>query len=181
MGRRRRAYPTTEELQIWRDFIETAQALRAELTARLQSDSSLSSGDYSVLLALSEADRSRLRPSVLAQILGWERSRLSHQLGRMERRGLVRREECATDSRGAEVALTDEGAQAFRAATLPHLQAIRELFLDPLTEEQIAAVGEAAATLRAWTEAHRGHRGASDAARSGDRAPSAGGRITATG
>jgi DNA-binding MarR family transcriptional regulator len=155
-GPRRRAYPTTEELRIWRDFIETAQALRAELTARLQRDSSLSSGDYSVLLALSEADGSRLRPSVLAQALDWERSRLSHQLGRMERRGLVRREECATDSRGAEVVLTDEGAQAFRAAALPHLRAIRELFLDPLTEEQIAAVGDAAAALRVRTEPQRG-------------------------
>jgi DNA-binding MarR family transcriptional regulator len=155
-GRRRRAYPTSEELRIWRDFIETAQVLRAELTARLQRDSSLSSGDYSVLLALSEADGSRVRPSALAQALDWERSRLSHQLRRMEQRGLVRREDCATDSRGAEVALTDEGAQAFRAATLPHLRAIRELFLDPLTQEQIAALGDAAAALRAWTESQRG-------------------------
>lgn len=119
MGGSRRAYPTTEELRIWRDFIETAQALRTELAARLQKDSALSPGDYGTLLALSEADGRRLRPSALARTLGWERSRLSHQLGRMERRGLVRREECATDSRGAEVVLTDEGARAFRAAALP--------------------------------------------------------------
>ena len=151
MGGRRRAYPTTEELRIWRDFIETAQALRTELAARLQKDSALSPGDYGTLLALSEADGRRLRPSALARILGWERSRLSHQLGRMERRGLVRREECATDSRGAEVVLTDEGARAFRAAALPHLIAIRELFVAPLTPEQITAVGDALAALREGT------------------------------
>ncbi|MGV9237572.1 MarR family winged helix-turn-helix transcriptional regulator [Streptomyces nigra] len=151
MGGSRRAYPTTEELRIWRDFIETAQALRTELAARLQKDSALSPGDYGTLLALSEADGRRLRPSALARTLGWERSRLSHQLGRMERRGLVRREECATDSRGAEVVLTDEGARAFRAAALPHLIAIRELFVAPLTPEQITAVGDALATLREGT------------------------------
>ncbi|MGW2532140.1 hypothetical protein ACWC10_34550 [Streptomyces sp. NPDC001595] len=50
---------------------------------------------------------------------------------------------------------SDEGAEAFRAAALPHLRAIRELFLDPLTEQQIAAAGDAAAALRAWTELHR--------------------------
>ncbi|PWI19404.1 MarR family transcriptional regulator [Streptomyces sp. Act143] len=155
MGGRRRAYPTTEELLIWRDFIESAQLLRTELTARLQRDSSLSAADYSVLLTLSEADGTRLRPSVLAQRLEWERSRLSHQLARMERRGLVRREVCAADSRGAEVVLTDEGADAFQGATLPHLRAIRELFLDPLTKEQIAAVGDASAALRASTESRR--------------------------
>ncbi|MDI9833119.1 MULTISPECIES: MarR family winged helix-turn-helix transcriptional regulator [unclassified Streptomyces] len=158
MGGRRRAYPTTEELRIWRDFIETAQALRTELAARLQKDSSLSPGDYATLLALSEADGGRLRPSALARTLDWERSRLSHQLGRMERRGLVRREECATDSRGAEVVLTDEGARAFRAAALPHLLAIRELFVAALAPEQIAALGDAVRALRAGPGARRDDR-----------------------
>ena len=77
-----------------------------------------------------------MRSSELAAGIGWERSRLSHHLGRMERRGLVRREECATDNRGAEVVLSTAGAEAFRAATVPHLRAVRELFVDALTPEQ---------------------------------------------
>ncbi|KUJ55831.1 MarR family transcriptional regulator [Streptomyces sp. MI02-2A] len=149
MGQRRRTYPTVEELRDWRDFIETAEALRSELASRLQKEFALSPGDYAVLLALSEADDFRMRSSELAAAIHWERSRLSHQLGRMERRGLIRRDECATDNRGAEVALTDQGAQAFRKASLPHLRAIRELFVEPLTPEQIAAVGDIMATLRA--------------------------------
>ncbi|MEV6992816.1 MarR family transcriptional regulator [Streptomyces sp. NPDC093228] len=149
MGQRRRTYPTVEELRDWRDFIETAEALRSELASRLQKEFALSPGDYAVLLALSEADDFRMRSSGLAAAIHWERSRLSHQLGRMERRGLIRRDECATDNRGAEVALTDQGAQAFRKASLPHLRAIRELFVEPLTPEQIAAVGDIMATLRA--------------------------------
>ncbi|MEV7039605.1 MarR family transcriptional regulator [Amycolatopsis sp. NPDC051061] len=145
---RRRVLPTTEELRVWRGFIETAEALRVELGARLQAECGLSPGDYAVLLALSEAEGRRLRSSQLADDVGWERSRLSHHLGRMEKRGLLRREECATDNRGAEVVLTPEGSAAFRNATVPHLTAVRELFVDALTPEQLAAAGEIAAALR---------------------------------
>lgn len=146
---RRRVLPTAEELRVWRGFIETTEAVRAELGARLQAECGLSPGDYAVLLALSEAEGRRLRSSQLADDIGWERSRLSHHLGRMEKRGLIRREECRTDNRGAEVVLTAEGSAAFRGATVPHLTAVRELFVDALTPEQITAAGEIAAALRA--------------------------------
>ncbi|MEU0785110.1 MarR family transcriptional regulator [Streptomyces sp. NPDC006173] len=155
MSERRSLYPDAEELRVWRDFVETAQALHDELAARLQQDSSLSPGDYAVLLALSEATGHTLRSSELAGAVGWERSRLSHHLGRMERRGLIRRDKCVTDSRGAEVVLTDEGAHAFRAALLPHLRAIREVFVDSLSPERIAAVGDAMAALRTARGIHR--------------------------
>jgi len=148
MTERRKVFPTAEELRIWRDFIETTEALRAELSSRLQSESSLSPGDYAVLLALREAEGRQLRPSELAARIGWQRSRLSHQIGRMERRGLIRREECVTDSRGAEVVLTPEGAEAFRNASLPHLRAVRELFVNPLTQDQLAAAEQIATALR---------------------------------
>ena len=101
-----------------------------------------------MLLALSEADGHRMRSSELAAHIGWERSRLSHHLGRMERRGLIRREECATDNRGAEVVLAGR-RRRFRRATVPHLRAVRELFVDALTPEQLAAAGDIAGTLRA--------------------------------
>jgi DNA-binding MarR family transcriptional regulator len=152
---RKRQSPTIEELRIWRDFIETADALRSELSARLQSESSLSPGDYAVLLALSEADGQRLRSSELASTIGWERSRLSHHLGRMERRGLVRREECVTDNRGAEIVLTTDGADAFRRASIPHLRAVRELFVDALSPDQLTAAGDLTATLRGRLEESR--------------------------
>lgn len=146
---RRRQLPTAEELRIWRDFIEAVEALRSEVASRLQSESSLSPGDYAVLLALSEAQDQRMRSSELAEGIGWERSRLSHHLGRMERRELIRREDCATDNRGAEIVLTPAGAEAFRGATFPHLRAVRELFIDGLTPDQLIAAGELAQSLRA--------------------------------
>lgn len=144
----RRRLPTRDELHVWRDFFETTEVLRSALAARLQSDSGLSTGDYSVLLALSEAEGGRMRSSELAAHIGWERSRLSHHLGRMERRGLIRREECVTDNRGAEAVLEPAGAEAFSGATVPHLTAVRELFVDALTPAQLAAAGEIAAALR---------------------------------
>lgn len=152
-GEHPRTVPTSEELGIWRAFIETAEILRSRLSARLQSESSLSPGDYAVLLALRESGGQRLRSSDLAATIGWERSRLSHHLGRMERRGLVRRDDCATDSRGAEVTITDAGAQAFHSASLPHLRAIQRIFVDALTPQQLDAVAEITTALRARLDA----------------------------
>ena len=143
-----RRLPTSDQLRTWREFIETSDALRGVLSARMQTETGLSPGDYRVLLALSEAPGGRLRPSDLAVTIGWERSRLSHHLGRMERRGLLRREDFAGDSRGAEVVLADTGSAAFHAATVPHLTAVRELFVEALTPEQLAAVAEISAALR---------------------------------
>jgi DNA-binding MarR family transcriptional regulator len=72
---------------------------------------------------------------------------LSHHLGRMERRGLIDRQECSTDSRGAEIVLTPTGDAAFRRATVPHLRAIRELFVDALSPDQLDAVQDITAAL----------------------------------
>jgi DNA-binding MarR family transcriptional regulator len=133
---------TVAELGIWRTLIDTTAELRRILGAQLLQESNLSPGDYQVLLALSEADGRRLRSSELAASIDWERSRLSHHLGRMDRRGLIRRDDCATDSRGAEVSLTDDGARMFRAATAPHMKAIKKNFADALTLEQFEALAD---------------------------------------
>ena len=133
---------TAPELATWRALIDTTNELRRILGAQLQQESSLSPADYQVLLALREAAGRRLRSSELAATIDWERSRLSHHLGRMERRGLIRRDECVTDSRGAEVSLTEHGAGSFRRAGAPHLRAIKKHFADALTPEQFEALAE---------------------------------------
>jgi DNA-binding MarR family transcriptional regulator len=131
---------TSEELATWRALVDTTAELRRLLGAQLLQDSGLSPADYQVLLALSEAAGRRLRSSELAATIDWERSRLSHHLARMQRRGLIRRDECATDSRGAEVSLTDDGAGMLRGATAPHMRAIKKHFADALTPEQFEAL-----------------------------------------
>src|SRR5216683_4823893 len=145
-GVRRRM--SSRELAIWRSLIDTTAELRRVLGAELQ-ESSLSPADYQVLLPLSEAGGRRMRSSELARTIDWERSRLSHHLGRMEGRQLIRRDGCATDSRGAEISLTAEGARVFRRATAPHMRSIKRHFADVLTPEQFAALGD---ILRALQE-----------------------------
>ena len=138
---------TARELAIWRSLLDTTAELRRVLGTQLQ-ESGLSPGDYHVLLALKEADGTRLRSSELAATIQWERSRLSHHLGRMEQRGLIRRDDCATDSRGAEVSLTENGSAAFRRASAPHLRAIKKHFVDALTPEQLEALGDVLQSLQ---------------------------------
>src|SRR5260370_33705814 len=132
---------TSGELAIWRSLIDTTAELRRILSAQLQ-ESGCSPADYQVLLALREADGRRLRSSELAASIDWERSRLSHHLGRMERRDLISRSDCATDSRGSEVSLTNYGAEMFRRTGAPHLRAIKKHFADALTPEQFEALAD---------------------------------------
>ena len=138
---------TSAERATWRSLLDTTGELRRVLGAELQ-ETTLSPADYQVLLALSEALGKRMRSSVLARTIDWERSRLSHHLGRMERRGLIRRDDCATDSRGAEISLTAEGARVFRRATTPHMRSIKRHFADALTPEQFAALADILQSLQ---------------------------------
>lgn len=146
---RRSGLPTSDEFAVWRAYIQTVEILRARVQARLQADSGLSEGDYKVLLALSEAEEGSLRSSALAAHIEWERSRLSGHLGRMEKRGLIRREPCADDARGWRVVLTDDGARVFRASLVPHLRAVKTYFLDAFTDAQLTEIDENTAALRA--------------------------------
>jgi DNA-binding MarR family transcriptional regulator len=144
---KRRHTLTPEQLRVWRAYIETAEALRARLEGRLQSESNLSSGDYRVLLALSETEGRTLRSSELAASIGWERSRLSHHLGRMERRGLVRRAPRAGEAHGVDVIGTEAGMELFRGGSVPHLRAVKELFVDALSPAQLAQIEEVTIAL----------------------------------
>lgn len=146
---KRSGLPTSEEFAVWRAYIQTVEILRARVQAKLHADSDLSEGDYKVLLALSEAEEKTLRSSTLASEIEWERSRVSGHLGRMEKRGLIRREACVDDARGSQVVLTDDGARAFRASMLPHLQAIKTYFVDAFTDAQLARVDDITTVLRA--------------------------------
>ncbi|GAA2873985.1 MarR family winged helix-turn-helix transcriptional regulator [Microbacterium arabinogalactanolyticum] len=148
---RTRTTPTPAQLRVWREYIETADALRRTLDGRMLSESGMSSGDYAVLLALSEAPRRTLRSSELADAVGWERSRLSHHLRRMEGRGLIMRDASEAEARGVEVAITAAGLELFRAGSVSHLRAVKELFVDALSPQQLDDAGGIAAALRRTT------------------------------
>jgi DNA-binding MarR family transcriptional regulator len=90
---------------------------------------------------LSEADDGLLRARELGVAVGWDRSRLSHQVSRMEKRGLVAREDCATDARGSMVRLTSAGRTAIEAAAPGHAEAVQRYYFDLLTDEEIDLLG----------------------------------------
>lgn len=143
-----RGLPTMEQMRIWRSYVETAEIIRSRLGKQFQSESGISSGDYSIMVTLSEEPDWRLRPSELAERIEWDRSRLSHHLKRMEKRGLVRREICPSDSRGSLIVLTEEGFEDFRRSSVPHLQFVKELFIDAFDDDGLAQVDTVTSTLR---------------------------------
>ena len=129
-----------DEQRTWRAFVRLQSRLSAELNRRLQATADLSLADYEVLVVLTDVPDERLRPYEMQKTLDWEQSRLSHHLGRMQRRGLVRREECDEDGRGAYIALTETGRRAITEAAPDHVEAVRQLFFDALNPSQVTAL-----------------------------------------
>jgi DNA-binding MarR family transcriptional regulator len=122
-----------EEAAVWQAYLDLFRGLRSALDRQLLRDSGLSAADYALLAPLSESDGGLLRARDLGRRVGWERSRLSHQVTRMERRGLVCRERCGDDQRGYMVRLTEAGRTAIEAARPQHLETVRRYFLEPLS------------------------------------------------
>lgn len=106
------------------------------LERRLQADAGISSADFAVLMSLQEEPTRRLRAGRIGDLIGWEKSRVSHQLSRMEQRGLVTRENCGDDARGVWIVLTADGSRAVLAALRDHTAAIRQYFFDLVSEEE---------------------------------------------
>lgn len=133
--------------------------LAGELARRLAADSGLSYSDYVVLVVLADQPDGRLRVFELAELLGWERSRTSHQVSRMAGRGLVRKEKCDADLRGAHVSVTEAGRHEIEAAAPGHVEAVRQLFVDRLSPEQLQALADMAESVLAGLDAQCDERG----------------------
>ncbi|MFC8851014.1 MULTISPECIES: MarR family winged helix-turn-helix transcriptional regulator [unclassified Micromonospora] len=126
-----------DQQRAWRAYLRMQAELTARLSRQLQAESGLSLADYEVLVQLTEAPDGRLRPFALQRALQWEQSRLSHHLGRMQRRGLVDREECPQDARGAFVVLAAAGRAAVEAAAPAHVDTVRRLVFDQLDPDEV--------------------------------------------
>jgi DNA-binding MarR family transcriptional regulator len=141
------------EERAWRSLQMMQMRLNAELSRDLAAHSRLSYQDYVVLVALTDRPGGEKRVFELGRDLGWEKSRVSHQVARMAARGLVEKRTCGGDRRGQVVAVTARGREEITAAAPSHLAAVRRLFVDRLTPAQLrqlvttcetvlAAVGE---------------------------------------
>src|SRR5439155_18727391 len=129
--------------RVWQGYLHLNQDVIAALEQQLTRESGLSGADYRVLVPLSEAPDGLLRARDLGTEIGWDRSRLSHHLTRMERRGLVGREECTEDARGLMVRLTRAGRRTIEEAAPGHAEAVRRYFFDQLCNDEIETMAAA--------------------------------------
>ncbi|MFI6080242.1 MarR family winged helix-turn-helix transcriptional regulator [Streptomyces sp. NPDC051217] len=140
---------TEREQRAWQGFLSMQEEVMRRLNRQLLLDSGLSEPEYAILATLSEDAESRLRIFELRDHLRWEKSRLTHLLSRMIKRGLVERHPCMADSRGAYVTLTVEGREAIQAASPLHVAYVRRSFIDalsPLQLDALATISEAVLT-----------------------------------
>src|SRR5438270_12172443 len=128
------------EQRLWQGYLHLNQDLMAALEQQLGHESGLSGADYRVLHPLSQAPDGLLGARDLGSEIGWDRSRLSHHLSRMEKRGLVTREECAEAARGLMLRLTKAGRRAIEAAAPGHAEAVRRYVFDQLSNDGIGTV-----------------------------------------
>jgi DNA-binding MarR family transcriptional regulator len=138
---------TETEQDLWRSWLSVARRMDSALARDLQRDTGLSMADYEVLVNLSEAEGNRMRMAVLADRLSWDRSRLSHQITRMMNRGLLGKETCNSDGRGAFVVLTDQGLTTIRDAAPSHVLSVRRMMFDVLSDRQTAELHDILTTL----------------------------------
>ena len=134
---------TDDDWAVWDAFYTMRRRLDRALELRLHAQSGVSAAEYEILVGLGRSVDRRLRVRDIAEQIGWEKSRVSHQVTRMERRDLVRRSDCSTDGRGTWVELTADGRRAMLTATRGHTAAIGEYF--------VAALGSDAAALHSFS------------------------------
>ncbi|CAB4916825.1 unannotated protein [freshwater metagenome] len=131
------------EQRAWRAWIAASQLLLDRLSRDIHEQHGLTMADYEILVRLSESADHRVRMSDLADRTLASRSRLSHQIDRMEKRGFVLREQCTDDKRGQFAVLTETGWQTLVTAAPDHVESVRTHLVDVLSPAEFAALGVA--------------------------------------
>jgi DNA-binding MarR family transcriptional regulator len=124
---------------LWRTFLQVQRVLDQVVDRQLTA-AGLSRADYDLLAPLSEAPDEGTRARDLGRRIGWDRSRLAHQLRRMEQRGLITRHDCSTDARGTVIKVTAAGRKAVETVAPGHVDTVRRHFVDLLDPAEIDTV-----------------------------------------
>ncbi len=129
--------PDDLHLAAWRSLLEAHAAVTDLLERELEKERGLALSKFEVLLKLANAPGGRMRMLELAESVLLSKSGLSRLVDRMEEAGLVRRERCPSDRRGAFAVLTDEGGRVLRHAAPVHLRGIQEHFARHLDGDEV--------------------------------------------
>jgi DNA-binding MarR family transcriptional regulator len=133
---------SAEEMRAWQAFLAAGALLDRRLDQRLRQDAGLSHPQYEILVRLAAAPDGELRMSDLAGALYTSKSGLTYQITQLEKAGLVRRGASPGDVRGVIATLTGAGRLRLARAAPGHVAAVRELLIDVLTADQLAAVAD---------------------------------------
>ena len=136
---------SSEDWDLWDRWMRAQRLLALEIDRRLQSAFGISKAEFSVLVTLLRTPGHAARVVDLSGLLGWEKSRVAHQLTRMESRGLVARTESGASGRRTGIGLTPKGRRLGESAIAAHAGNVRDCFFDFVTPPQAAAI-------RAWSE-----------------------------
>jgi DNA-binding MarR family transcriptional regulator len=129
------------QLSAWTNYERMRVRLNERINRELAQKVGLSEADFEILSALIESPNESVRALALRCDLEWEKSRLSHQLRRMEERDLVTRQECAEDNRGSVIRVTEAGRKLANEAKVYYEQTVRQYVVDVLTAEQLQTLG----------------------------------------
>lgn len=143
---------SSEQQQYWRAWLAAETLLKEQLSRELQESFGITIADYEILVRLSESPERRVRMSELAEKTLASRSRLSHQIDRMEKQNLVERAACSDDRRGQWAILTNEGWNLLVAAAPVHVEGVRSHLLDQLSDAEFAALGSSLKKVAAHLE-----------------------------
>lgn len=135
---------TKEQQAHWRAWLTASKGLTDQLSRELQEKHGLTITDYEILVRLSESENNSIRMSDLATKTLLSRSRLSHQVDRMETAGLIQRQTCPDDRRGQLAVLTKVGVRALETAAPDHVNGVRAHLVDLLSDAEYQALGNAA-------------------------------------
>lgn len=125
----------------WRAFLGATTLLMDRLDRDLRSAHDLSMAEYEILVRLSEAPDRSIRMAELAAALAHSRSRITHTISRLEKDGLVRRDQCSTDGRGVSAIMTDKGFAALERAAHTHVQGVRTYLVDNASADEFDVLG----------------------------------------
>ena len=132
----------SREDRAWRAFVHASHRLPVRLNRHLLQDSGITGADFEVLSVLSEHPTGRMPAQELSGLLEWEKSRLSHQLRRMEELGLILREPNPADARSVTVRLLPAGRRTIEDAAPQHVYNVRRHFIDLFTPAELDAIAD---------------------------------------
>ncbi len=132
---------TPEQQLIWRALLGGITVMLDQLDRDLRTQHDLSMGEYEILVRLSEAPDRSIRMAELAAAVAHSRSRVTHTISRLERDGIVRRDQCSSDGRGVSAVLTDHGFSVLEKAAHTHVRGVHEYLIENAPPDELAALG----------------------------------------